>query len=212
VSVCRVSVCLCVCVSVCRVPCVLWRVLVVGVVRPGARHPLCCIVLWRWQVLPLQNKEPLVGVADAIAAQLSDKYKVDFDASSSIGVSHGTCLIDAPTKPCYRSVTTVPRCSSCFSACGASGKRYRRQDEVGTPFCITVDHDTVKDQTVTVRCRDTMKQVCARTQCGRMPCRLLAAFRVSIASKYDCPVQVRLPIQQVVSTPLTKASLGLVAQ
>ncbi|PLX05025.1 MAG: glycine--tRNA ligase [Marinilabiliales bacterium] len=38
------------------------------------------------------------------------------------------------------------------------GKRYRRQDAIGTPFCITVDHDTLKDNTVTIRHRDTMKQ------------------------------------------------------
>jgi glycyl-tRNA synthetase len=38
------------------------------------------------------------------------------------------------------------------------GKRYRRQDEVGTPFCITVDFDTKDDQSVTIRDRDTMQQ------------------------------------------------------
>ena len=38
------------------------------------------------------------------------------------------------------------------------GKRYRRQDAIGTPYCITVDHDTLIDQTVTIRYRDTMKQ------------------------------------------------------
>ncbi|MBI2607833.1 MAG: glycine--tRNA ligase [Candidatus Doudnabacteria bacterium] len=38
------------------------------------------------------------------------------------------------------------------------GKRYRRQDEIGTPYCVTVDFDTAKDQSVTVRDRDTMKQ------------------------------------------------------
>lgn len=38
------------------------------------------------------------------------------------------------------------------------GKRYRRQDEIGTPFCVTVDFETLKDQAVTVRDRDTMKQ------------------------------------------------------
>ena len=38
------------------------------------------------------------------------------------------------------------------------GKRYRRQDAIGTPFCITVDHQTLEDNTVTVRNRDTMKQ------------------------------------------------------
>ena len=41
----------------------------------------------------------------------------------------------------------------------AIGRRYRRQDEVGTPFCITVDGDTLKDSTVTIRDRDTLAQV-----------------------------------------------------
>ena len=38
------------------------------------------------------------------------------------------------------------------------GKRYRRQDAIGTPFCITVDHQTLEDGTVTLRDRDSMKQ------------------------------------------------------
>lgn len=42
---------------------------------------------------------------------------------------------------------------------GNVGKRYRRQDEIGTPFCITVDFDTLEDDTVTIRDRDTMEQV-----------------------------------------------------
>ncbi|WP_241780406.1 His/Gly/Thr/Pro-type tRNA ligase C-terminal domain-containing protein, partial [Streptomyces wadayamensis] len=37
-------------------------------------------------------------------------------------------------------------------------RRYRRQDEIGTPFCVTVDFDTLDDNAVTVRERDTMKQ------------------------------------------------------
>jgi glycyl-tRNA synthetase len=40
----------------------------------------------------------------------------------------------------------------------AIGKRYRRQDAIGTPYCITVDHQTLQDNTVTIRDRDTMKQ------------------------------------------------------
>jgi glycyl-tRNA synthetase len=40
----------------------------------------------------------------------------------------------------------------------AIGKRYRRQDAIGTPFCITVDHQTLEDNTVTIRHRDTMEQ------------------------------------------------------
>jgi glycyl-tRNA synthetase len=42
---------------------------------------------------------------------------------------------------------------------GAIGRRYRRQDEIGTPFCVTIDYDTKEDQTVTIRERDSMKQV-----------------------------------------------------
>ena len=42
---------------------------------------------------------------------------------------------------------------------GAVGRRYRRQDEIGTPFCITIDHQTLEDNTVTVRNRDSMEQV-----------------------------------------------------
>ena len=40
----------------------------------------------------------------------------------------------------------------------AVGRRYRRQDAIGTPFCITVDHQTLEDQTVTLRYRDSMEQ------------------------------------------------------
>ncbi len=46
-----------------------------------------------------------------------------------------------------------------YDDAGAIGRRYRRQDEVGTPFCITVDYDTKEDGTVTLRDRDSMKQV-----------------------------------------------------
>jgi len=48
--------------------------------------------------------------------------------------------------------------ASFYDAGGSIGKRYRRQDEAGTPFGITVDHDTLEDNTVTLRDRDTMKQ------------------------------------------------------
>jgi glycyl-tRNA synthetase len=42
---------------------------------------------------------------------------------------------------------------------GSIGKRYRRQDEAGTPYCITVDHDSVEDGTVTLRDRDSLEQI-----------------------------------------------------
>jgi glycyl-tRNA synthetase len=57
-----------------------------------------------------------------------------------------------------------------FDDTGSIGKRYRREDEIGTPFCITYDFDTQeKDQCVTVRDRDTMEQV-------RMPIADLKAY------------------------------------
>jgi glycyl-tRNA synthetase len=40
----------------------------------------------------------------------------------------------------------------------AIGKRYRRHDAIGTPYCVTVDHQTLEDNTVTIRERDSMKQ------------------------------------------------------
>ncbi len=46
-----------------------------------------------------------------------------------------------------------------YDVTGSIGKRYRRQDEIGTPFCITVDFDTLNDDTVTVRDRDSMEQI-----------------------------------------------------
>ena len=46
-----------------------------------------------------------------------------------------------------------------FDAGGAIGRRYRRQDEIGTPYCITIDFDTENDHCVTIRDRDTMEQV-----------------------------------------------------
>lgn len=51
-----------------------------------------------------------------------------------------------------------------FDDNGNVGKRYRRQDEIGTPYCVTVDFDSLEDGTVTVRDRDTMKQMRVRTE------------------------------------------------
>jgi glycyl-tRNA synthetase len=45
-----------------------------------------------------------------------------------------------------------------YDESGAIGRRYRRQDEVGTPYCITVDGQTMQDGTVTIRDRDTLQQ------------------------------------------------------
>ena len=46
-----------------------------------------------------------------------------------------------------------------YDEAGSIGKRYRREDEIGTPFCICVDFDSSEDNCVTIRDRDTMEQV-----------------------------------------------------
>jgi glycyl-tRNA synthetase len=51
-----------------------------------------------------------------------------------------------------------PRWMSDYDDAGSIGRRYRRQDEVGTPLCVTVDFDTLEDRQVTVRERDAMTQ------------------------------------------------------
>ncbi|MFX1311208.1 MAG: glycine--tRNA ligase [Promethearchaeota archaeon] len=50
------------------------------------------------------------------------------------------------------------RINSFFDAAGSIGKRYRRQDELGTPYCITIDYTSIEDNTVTIRDRDSMEQ------------------------------------------------------
>ncbi|MCX6807155.1 MAG: glycine--tRNA ligase [Candidatus Berkelbacteria bacterium] len=53
-------------------------------------------------------------------------------------------------KKCYSDIE--------YDESGSIGRRYRRQDEIGTPFCVTIDFETLKDKKVTIRDRDTMKQ------------------------------------------------------
>lgn len=60
-----------------------------------------------------------------------------------------------------------------YDETGTIGKRYRRQDQIGTPLCVTVDFDTLQDNTVTVRDRDTMEQI-------RMPISELKAYIANI--------------------------------
>ena len=50
-----------------------------------------------------------------------------------------------------------------YDEAGSIGKRYRRQDEIGTPMCVTIDFDTLDDDTVTIRDRDTMEQIRIKT-------------------------------------------------
>ena len=49
-----------------------------------------------------------------------------------------------------------------FDDAQSIGRRYRRQDEIGTPYCVTIDFDTIDDKRVTIRDRDTMSQARVR--------------------------------------------------
>jgi glycyl-tRNA synthetase len=62
-----------------------------------------------------------------------------------------------------------------YDDAGSIGRRYARADEAGTPLCITVDYQTLEDNTVTIRDRDSWKQV--RTNIESLPGNLRAYFR-----------------------------------
>ena len=121
--------------------------------------------------------EPAAGVNRSMMAFLIDAYTEDEAPNAKGGVDKRTVLkLDprlAPFKaavlPLSRNENLTPKARDLaaelrkywnvdFDDAGAIGRRYRRQDEVGTPFCITVDFDTLDDQAVTVRERDSMKQ------------------------------------------------------
>ena len=57
----------------------------------------------------------------------------------------------------YQNLSKTFMCD--YDEAGSIGKRYRREDEIGTPYCITVDFDTLEDESVTIRDRDTMEQI-----------------------------------------------------
>ena len=60
-------------------------------------------------------------------------------------------------KEIYKKLSSEFMCT--YDESGSIGKRYRRQDEIGTPMCVTIDFDTLEDNTVTIRDRDTMEQI-----------------------------------------------------
>ncbi|MCX6407563.1 MAG: glycine--tRNA ligase [Propionibacteriales bacterium] len=121
--------------------------------------------------------EPAAGVNRSMMAFLVDAYAEDEAPNTKGGVDKRTVLrLDprlAPAKaavlPLSRNEQLSPTAKGLaqelrgfwnveFDDAAAIGKRYRRQDEIGTPFCITVDFDTLEDQAVTIRDRDTMQQ------------------------------------------------------
>ena len=122
--------------------------------------------------------EPAAGLSRAVLAFLLDSYAEDEAPNSKGGVDTRTVLrFDprlAPVKvavlPLSRNADLSPKAKDLaaelrkrwnvdFDDAGAIGRRYRRQDEVGTPFCITVDFETLADQAVTIRERSGLDAV-----------------------------------------------------
>ena len=121
--------------------------------------------------------EPAAGVDRALLAFLTDAYREEEAPTAKGGTERRTFLALhrdlAPVKvavlPLSRNENLVPEARRVFDLvkqgwmcdyddAGSIGRRYRRQDEVGTPFCVTVDFDSMEDRQVTVRERDSMLQ------------------------------------------------------
>lgn len=121
--------------------------------------------------------EPAAGLTRSLMAFLVDAYHEDEAPNTKGGVDKRTVLrldrrlapVKAAVLPLSRNEQLSPAARQLadelrqhwnvdFDDAGAIGRRYRRQDEIGTPFCITVDFDTLDDQAVTVRERDSMQQ------------------------------------------------------
>ncbi len=121
--------------------------------------------------------EPAAGVDRVLLTALVDAYREE-DAPTAKGDTEKRTYLAlhrdlAPTKvavlPLSRNEQLAPDARGVFDLvkrrwmcdyddAGSIGRRYRRQDEVGTPFCVTVDFDTLEDRQVTVRERDSMAQ------------------------------------------------------
>jgi glycyl-tRNA synthetase len=121
--------------------------------------------------------EPAAGVTRSLMAFLVDAFTEDEAPNTKGGVDKRTVLkldprlapVKAAVLPLSRNEQLSPLARKVaadlrqswnveFDDAGAIGRRYRRQDEIGTPFCITVDFDSLEDQAVTVRQRDSMEQ------------------------------------------------------
>ena len=122
--------------------------------------------------------EPAAGLTRSLMAFLVDAYDVDEAPNTKGGVDKRTVLrLDprlAPVKAAVLPLSKKPELQGIaqdlaadlrqhdwmidYDEAGAIGRRYRREDEIGTPLCVTVDFDTIDDHAVTVRERDTMAQ------------------------------------------------------
>ena len=121
--------------------------------------------------------EPAAGVDRAVLAFLLDAYRQEEAPTAKGGTEKRTLLalhkdlapIKVAVLPLSRNEALAPESRRVFDLlksrwmcdhddAGSIGRRYRRQDEVGTPYCVTVDFDTLDDRQVTVRDRDAMTQ------------------------------------------------------
>jgi glycyl-tRNA synthetase len=121
--------------------------------------------------------EPSFGLTRALMAFLVDAYHEEEVPNSKGGTDKRTVLrLDPRLAPVKAAILPLSRNEALspiarevaddlrsawnvdFDDSGAIGRRYRRQDEIGTPYCVTVDFDSLEDRAVTVRDRDTMQQ------------------------------------------------------
>lgn len=121
--------------------------------------------------------EPSAGLTRSLMAFLIEAYTEDEAPNTKGGVDKRTVLrLDSRLSPVKVAVLPLSRKDELpeiahniaaelrkhwnveYDDAGAVGRRYRRQDEIGTPYCVTVDFDSLEDQAVTVRERDTMTQ------------------------------------------------------
>ncbi|MBX6384371.1 MAG: glycine--tRNA ligase [Microbispora sp.] len=121
--------------------------------------------------------EPAAGVDRATLTFLLDAYTVDqapnakgvMEERTVLRLDHRLAPVKVAVLPLSRNADLSPKARDLaaqlrrrwnvdFDDAGAIGRRYRRQDEIGTPFAITIDFDTLEDQAVTIRERDSMAQ------------------------------------------------------
>jgi glycyl-tRNA synthetase len=121
--------------------------------------------------------EPAAGLTRSLMAFLVDAYSEDEAPNTKGGVDKRTVLrldpriapVKAAVLPLSRNAELSPKAKALaadlrrnwnvdFDDSGAIGRRYRRQDEIGTPYCVTVDFESLDDDAVTVRERDSMSQ------------------------------------------------------
>ncbi|MDR2372547.1 MAG: glycine--tRNA ligase [Bifidobacteriaceae bacterium] len=133
--------------------------------------------------------EPAAGLSRSVMAFLVDAYAVDEAPNTKGGVDSRTVLrldprlapVKAAVLPLSRDARLSPKARDLaadlrkhwnieFDDAGAIGRRYRRQDEIGTPLCVTVDFDSLDDDAATIRQRDSMAQ--ERVGLGRVKERL----------------------------------------